>query len=87
MNLYAKRNPLPKDLPREQIVHDIDDKTCTCCGHELYQMGEDRTEKLEFMSAQVKVIEHIRPKYACRQCEKQATCVSNPPSVFTGNAN
>lgn len=43
--------------------------------HELYQMGEDRTEKLEFMSAQVKVIEHIRPKYACRQCEKQATCV------------
>lgn len=32
MNLYAKRNPLPKDLPREQIVHDIDDKTCTCCG-------------------------------------------------------
>lgn len=27
-----KRKPLPKDLPREQIIHDIDDKRCACCG-------------------------------------------------------
>lgn len=39
----VKKNPvrkkLPSDLARETIIHDIEDKTCTCCGHELHQMG------------------------------------------------
>ena len=70
-----KRKPLPEDLPRETIVHDIPeaDKTCSCCGHELHQMGEDKSEQLEFIPASIKVIEHIRPKYSCRQCEQQGT--------------
>lgn len=68
-----KRKPLPKDLPREEVIHDIEDKTCTCCGHELHQMGEERSEKLDFMPAQVKVIEHVRLKYSCRACEKNNT--------------
>lgn len=36
-------------------------------------MGEERSEQLEFIPAQVKVIEHIRPKYGCRHCERQGT--------------
>lgn len=70
-----KRKSLPKDLPREQIVHDIpeSEKQCDCCGGELHKMGEDVSEKLDFIPAQVKVIEHIRPKYACRECEKTGT--------------
>lgn len=70
-----KRKPLPKDLPREVIVHDLSDeeKICACCYGELHKIGEDKAEKLEFIPAQVKVIEHIRPKYACRQCEKSET--------------
>lgn len=70
-----KRKPLPKDLPREQVVHDIpeSDKHCDCCGGELHKMGEDVSEKLDFVPAKVKVIEHIRPKYACRECEKSGT--------------
>lgn len=67
------RKKLPSDLPRETIIHDIDDKTCTCCGNDLHQMGEERSEKLEFIPAQVKVIEHVRLKYSCRTCEKQGT--------------
>ncbi|MGJ8648710.1 MAG: IS66 family transposase, partial [Marinomonas colpomeniae] len=67
------RKKLPSDLPRETIIHDIDDKTCTCCGNDLHQMGEERSEKLEFIPAQVKVIEHVRLKYSCRSCEKQST--------------
>ena len=67
------RQKLPKDLPREVIVHDIDDKTCDCCGNELHQMGEERSEKLDFIPAQVKVIEHVRLKYSCRTCEKDNT--------------
>lgn len=65
----AKRTKLPEDLPREVIVHDIEDKTCDCCGGELHKMGEDKSEKLEFIPAQIKVIEHVRPKYSCRACE------------------
>ncbi len=38
--------------------------------NQLHKIGEDKAEKLEFIPAQVKVIEHIRPKYACRHCEK-----------------
>ena len=70
-----KRTPLPKDLPRETIVHDIDDadKTCDGCGHDLHKMGEDKSEQLEFIPAQIKVIEHVRPKYSCRHCEQQGT--------------
>ena len=59
-----KRQQLPKDLPREVVVHDLAeaDKVCDCCGGELHQMGEARSEKLEFIPAQVKVVEHVRPK-------------------------
>lgn len=70
-----KRKPLPKDLPREVIVHDIadEDKVCDGCQSALHKIGEDKSEKLEFIPAKVKVIEHVRPKYACRECEKSGT--------------
>ena len=47
------RNPLPKDLPREVIVHDISDeeKICGCCAGELHRIGEDKSEKLQFIPA------------------------------------
>jgi len=72
-----KRKPLPKDLPREVRVIDIadDDKVCDCCGHDLHQMGEKKSEQLEFIPAQIKVIETVRPQYGCRYCEKTATRV------------
>lgn len=84
-----KRKPLPKSLPREVIIHDIaqEDKVCACCNSELHKIGEDKSEKLEFIPAQVKVIEHVRPKYACRACEKEGTQnyikqAPVPPSVI-----
>lgn len=71
------RKPLPKELPRETVIHDIaeEDKSCGDCGHELHQMGEDKSEQLEFIPAQIKVIEHVRPKYSCRHCEQSSTKV------------
>ena len=71
----AKRKPLPTDLPRERVIHDIadEDKFCACCDNALHQMGEDVSEKLEFIPAQVKVVEHVRPKYACKACEENGT--------------
>ncbi len=68
----GKRKPLPKTLPREVIELDLDDheKQCACCNHSLHKIGEDRSEKLEFTPAVLKVLEYVRPKYACRQCEQ-----------------
>jgi len=64
------RKPLPEYLPRTEIVHDIDegDKVCNC-GCRLKRIGEETSEQLDIIPAQVQVIRHIRPKYACPECE------------------
>ena len=71
----TRRPSLAAELPREDVVHDIPeaDKVCNDCGTDLHRMGEEVSEKLEFIPATVKVIRHIRPKYSCRCCEKSAT--------------
>jgi transposase len=51
----------------------IDEQVCDCCQGQLHQMGETRSEKLEFLPAHIKVIETVRPKYTCKQCEKTGT--------------
>jgi transposase len=57
-------------LPRERCVHDLSDSEKQCsCGNQLECIGEDVSEQLEYIPAQIKVIEHIRPKYICRKCE------------------
>jgi transposase len=65
------RRPLPADLPREEVVHDIpeEEKKCSCCGTPLVRIGEETSEKLDIIPARMKVIRHIRPKYACKECE------------------
>lgn len=65
------RNIDTSHLPRETITHDLadDEKQCGGCNDHLVCIGEDKSEKLEYIPATLKVIEHIRPKYACRQCE------------------
>ena len=47
------RQRLPKDLEREVIIDDLSDeeKSCDCCGNQLHQVGESRSEKLEFIPA------------------------------------
>ena len=67
-----KRKPLPTELPRKEVVVDIEesDKVCDCCQSPLHKMGESSSESLEFVPAHIKVIKTIRPKYTCRQCER-----------------
>lgn len=68
-----KRAPLPKQLPRVNVVVDLDDsdKVCDCCQSPLHKMGESSSEALEFVPAHIKVIKTIRPKYTCRHCERE----------------
>lgn len=80
-----KRKPLPKDLPRTVIELDLSDaeKVCECCQGALHRIGEDCSERLEFIPAKMTVIETIRPKYGCRHCEQNGTKVSikqTPPT-------
>ena len=69
------RTALPKELPRETKTIDLDDseKVCDCCNGPLHEMGKETREQLEFIPAQIKVIETVRLKYSCRTCEKAAT--------------
>ena len=64
------RKPLPADLPRVDIVHDLDESEKHCpCGCELKRIGEDISEKLDYVPATLQVERHIRYKYACPACE------------------
>ena len=65
----AARKPLPDHLPRETVVHEPA-AVCGCCDRSrLARLGEDVTEVLEKIPARLKVIRHVRPRYACRVCE------------------
>lgn len=64
------RRPLPKELPRVEVVHDISDDEKICqCGSSLSKIGEEVCEKLDLIPAIIRVIKHIRPKYSCKSCE------------------
>lgn len=54
------------------MIVDIDesDKVCDCSQSPLHKMGESSSEALEFLPAHINVIKTIRPKYNCRQCER-----------------
>jgi len=73
------RRPLPAELPREVIEHDIpeQDKQCVC-GCMKQRIGEEVTEQLEFIPAKLTVIAHVRPKYACNRCDEGVSIASMP---------
>jgi len=65
------RKPLPECLERVKKEYDLEGSEKQCaCGHELSRIGEELSEQLEFIPAKVCVIQHVRYKYACKQCEE-----------------
>src|ERR1700693_2993756 len=72
------RQPFPDHLPRERVI--VPGPTaCLCCGGErLRKLGETVTETLESIPRQWKVIQHVREKFTCRDCEK----ISQAPAPF-----
>jgi transposase len=64
------RKPLPEDLPRIEVVHDLPEEEKVCaCGCQLSKIGEEVSEKLDYIPAKLQVTRHIRYKYACKGCE------------------
>src|SRR5207249_4921263 len=80
----TNRGALPAHLPRIEIVVDIDDKTCPCCRGELHRIGEDKSERLDMVPAQFRVLVTRRPKYACRSCEDGVMQAPAPARVIEG---
>ncbi|HET9019647.1 MAG TPA: IS66 family transposase, partial [Acetobacteraceae bacterium] len=72
------RKPFPAHLPRERVV--VPGPTvCACCGGaRLARLGETITESLEVIPRQWKVIQHVREKFTCRDCE----AISQAPAPY-----
>lgn len=65
------RKPLPDTLPRVRIEHDLPDLEKRCsCGCDLTRIGAETSEQLDIVPAQVRVLQHVRFKYACKACEE-----------------
>ena len=72
------RKPFPEHLPRERVVIEAP-PTCGCCGSgRIAKLGEDVTETLEVIPRQWKVIQTVREKFTCRDCER----ITQPPAPF-----
>lgn len=64
------RKALPKDLPRIDVIHDLSEEQKQCgCGQLKSVIGEEISEKLDYIPARLQVERHIRLKYACKSCE------------------
>src|SRR5205823_1597528 len=72
------RKPFPAHLPRGRVVIAAPE-SCPCCGsRKLSKLGEDITETLEVIPRQWKVIQTVRERFSCRDCET----ITQPPAPF-----
>ena len=75
----GKRDEMYKDLPTEQIIHELPEheRICLECGNDIHACGHEVLRReIEVIPAQVKAVEHVQTVYSCRTCEQSA--VDNP---------
>jgi transposase len=80
----ANRGSLPAHLPRVEMVVDIEDHACPCCHNALHRIGEDVSERLDIVPAQLRVVVVRRPKYGCRACEEIVVQAPAPARLIEG---
>ncbi|MGH8627601.1 MAG: IS66 family transposase [Gammaproteobacteria bacterium] len=75
------RKPLPTQLPRIEVIHDLsaEEKFCAHDGEALVAIGAECSEQLDIIPAQVRVIRHVRKKYACPHCQQGIKTAPLPP--------
>src|SRR5215469_6468346 len=83
------RQPLPRNLKRERIIHDLsnEEKRCAACRQELRLIGEETSERYEYVPAQLTVIEDVCKKYACACTVKTAGKPPQPIEKSTAGAS
>lgn len=67
-NRQPKRQPLPEHLPRIELRHEPENTTCQC-GCQLQRIGEDVSEKLDYIPGVLQVERHVRGKWVCKECQ------------------
>ncbi|CAB5585066.1 Transposase and inactivated derivatives [Pseudomonas putida] len=79
----GKRKPLPADLPRIEVIHELPEHELTCtCGCRKHTIGEEVSEQLEIVPMQIRVIKHIRKVYGCRGCETAPVTADKPAQLI-----
>src|ERR1700722_13201933 len=83
------RRPLPGHLKRERIEHDLreEEKHCASCNQDLRPIGEESSERYEYIPAELLVIEDVCKKYACACMVKTATKPPQPIEKSTAGAS
>ena len=64
----SERKSLPAHLPRIEVVIEPETTSCPCCGGGMHVIGEEKSERLDVIPAQHRVLVTRRPKYGCRAC-------------------
>jgi hypothetical protein len=79
-----KRTALPEHLPREIVVLPLSaqERACPGCGEERPVIGYESSERLDYVPAQLKVVETRREKCACAKCQGQLSTAPAPAQVI-----
>ena len=80
----ASRGALPAHLPRIEVTLTPDDTMCPCCRAQMTMIGEDKSERLDVIPVQYRVIVTRRPKFACRTCDGIVVQEPAPPRLIEG---
>jgi transposase len=80
----AGRGSLPEHLPRIEVVIEPETTACACCGGMMQVIGEDRSQRLDVIPAQYRVLVTRRPKYACRTCQEGIVQAPAPARLIAG---
>lgn len=76
---HPVRKPIPSDIPREIRTYDIPDAEKVCsCGTKLVCIGQEISEQVKYIPATLRVIQHVRPKYACKPCQESIKIAPMP---------
>jgi len=79
----GKRKPLPAELPRVEVIHELPEHELTCeCGCRKHVSGEEISEQLEIVPMQIRVIRHVRKVYACKGCESAPVTADKPAQLL-----
>ena len=79
----GKRKPLPANLPRVEVIHDLPEHELPCaCGACKQVIGEETSEQLEIIPMQVRAIRHIRKTYACKACDAAPITADKPAQLI-----
>lgn len=78
----GKRSPLPPELKRVDIIHDVPEAERNCCGVPMAVIGQDVSEQLDIVPMQVRVLRHIRLRYGCPTSVHAPVTAALPPQAL-----